>query len=110
MKKIAADKNYRMLKRAQITRDMLAPTALRLAEKDGWINFKKSEETGELLYMKHDMPDSETTAWDLIDKYLEQAKKEYFKNETDKEGGKPSHPINDSHKGTWDAIPSGEMI
>ena len=110
MKKIAADKNYRMLKRAQITRDMLAPTALRLAEKDGWRNFDKSYETGDLLYMKHDDPDSVTAGMDLIDEYLEQAKKEYFKNEANKEAVKPSHPINDSHKGTWDAIPSGDMI
>ena len=104
MKKIAADKNYRMIKRAQITRDMLAPTALRLAEKDGWNDVARSEDTGELLYMRYDDSDNVISASKLVEKYLEQAKKEYFKNEANKEAEKASYP------GTWDTIPSGDMI
>tara|TARA_Y100000287_G_C14217181_1_gene354115 strand:- start:91 stop:549 length:459 start_codon:yes stop_codon:yes gene_type:complete len=102
MKKIAADRNYRIFKRAQVARETLAPMALRLAEKDGWTDVNVSEETGELLFMLHDDPNSTTSASDLVETYLERAKREYFKDEANKEAEKPLvYPSDVPLEGPW---------
>lgn len=70
MKKIAADRNYRMLKRAAPHHILMANSALQIAANDGW------EKVNENKYKKDS---EEKTKDELAEEYLNQAQRHYTK-------------------------------
>tara|TARA_B100001027_G_scaffold212940_1_gene182938 strand:+ start:981 stop:1238 length:258 start_codon:yes stop_codon:yes gene_type:complete len=70
MKKIAADRNYRILKRAALNHILMAKSALQIAVDHGW---KKINEN------KYKKNSEEKTKEELEQKYLDQAQRHHNK-------------------------------